>query len=208
MVRRHASGHLRRSKPNRSLEPALDSFDIVLVPDTSCRWFAETGQALCGPFLEYWNAHGALAAQGYPISDEFTEVSDLNGKPYRVQYFERAVFERHPENDPPYDVLLAQLGTLCYRAKYPPAERIIVAIPMPAEPVKIALGGGYVWVVTTDRQGGGSPVRIAAAAGRTVGDLEPVGFESHDSLLAGGVYGCRSRRRWHASIQLRASARR
>jgi carboxyl-terminal processing protease len=27
-----------------------------------------------------------------------------------VQYFERAVFEYHPENEPPYDVLLSQLG--------------------------------------------------------------------------------------------------
>jgi streptogramin lyase len=167
----------------------VDSFDIVLVPDPACRWFAETGQALCGPFLEYWTAHGALPQQGYPLSDEFTEVSDLDGKPYRVQYFERAVFEHHPENAPPYAVLLAQLGTLRYRAKYPPAGRIIAAIPMPAEPVKIALGGGVVWVATTDRQGGGSLVRLAAATGRTVGDPEPVGFEPHDlSVGEGGVW--------------------
>src|SRR4029079_13238896 len=88
----------------------------------SCRWFAETGQALCGTFLDYWNAHGALPQQGYPISDEFSEVSDLNGKPYRVQYFERAVFEHHPENRPPYDVLLSQLGTLRYRSQYAQAS--------------------------------------------------------------------------------------
>ena len=29
----------------------MDSLDIVRVPDPSCRWFAETGQALCGTFL-------------------------------------------------------------------------------------------------------------------------------------------------------------
>ncbi len=29
----------------------------------------------------------------------------------------RAVFERHPENAPPYDVLLAQLGTFRYQEK-------------------------------------------------------------------------------------------
>jgi DNA-binding beta-propeller fold protein YncE len=168
---------------------SIDSFDIVLVPDPSCRWFAETGQALCGTFLDYWNAHGGLAQQGYPISDEFTEVSDLNGKPYRVQYFERAVFEHHPENEPPYKVLLAQLGTFRYRAKYPPAGRIIASIPMPAEPVKIALSGGYVWIATSDRKGGGSLVRIDAATGRTVGDPEPVGFEPHDICFGeGGVW--------------------
>ena len=53
-----------------------------------------------------------------PISDEFTEVSDLNGKPYTVQYFERAVFEYHPENEAPNDVLLSQLGTFQYKARY------------------------------------------------------------------------------------------
>ena len=76
--------------------------------------FAETGHTLGGQFLEYWKSHGGLAQQGFPISDEFTEVSDLNGQPYTVQYFERAVFEMHPENKPPYDVLLSQLGTFRY----------------------------------------------------------------------------------------------
>jgi hypothetical protein len=79
--------------------------------------FKETGKTVGGSFLAYWNAHGGLAQQGYPISDEFTEVSALDGKPYTVQYFERAVFEKHPENASPYDVLLSQLGTFRYRAK-------------------------------------------------------------------------------------------
>jgi polysaccharide biosynthesis protein PslG len=43
----------------------------------------------------------------------------LDGKTYTVQYFERVVFELHPENKPPYDVLLSQLGTLYYRNAYP-----------------------------------------------------------------------------------------
>jgi glucose/arabinose dehydrogenase len=79
-------------------------------------FFAETGHWVGGQFWAYWQAHGGLAQQGYPISDEFTEASDLDpGKTYTVQYFERAVFEQHPENTPPYDVLLAQLGTLRYQ---------------------------------------------------------------------------------------------
>ncbi|MGA7729783.1 MAG: hypothetical protein WCD37_00775 [Chloroflexia bacterium] len=80
--------------------------------------FSETGHWVGGKFLDYWRAHGGLAQQGYPISDEFTEVSDLNGQPYTVQYFERAVFEMHPENAPPNDVLLSQLGTFQHRMKY------------------------------------------------------------------------------------------
>jgi hypothetical protein len=88
-------------------------------PTQDCRFFAETRQEVCGKFLAYWDSHGGLAQQGYPISGEFVEVSDLNGQPYTVQYFERAVFELHPENQPPYDVLLTQLGTLRGREKYP-----------------------------------------------------------------------------------------
>ncbi len=82
------------------------------------RYFAETKHTVAGEFWNYWQQHGGLAQQGYPISEEFAEVSDLDGKIYTVQYFERAVFEKHPENKAPYDVLLSQLGTLRYKAKY------------------------------------------------------------------------------------------
>ncbi|HYP18506.1 MAG TPA: hypothetical protein VEY08_00410, partial [Chloroflexia bacterium] len=80
--------------------------------------FAGTSKRLGGRFLEYWSAHGGLAQQGYPISNEFEETSELDGNTYKVQYFERAVFEYHPEKQAPYDVLLSQLGTLQYARKY------------------------------------------------------------------------------------------
>ena len=84
------------------------------------RLFSETGKTLGGRFRAYWESHGGLAQQGLPISNEFTEASDLDpGKSYTVQYFERAVFEYHPENaGTPFEVLLAQLGTYRYNAKY------------------------------------------------------------------------------------------
>ena len=85
---------------------------------TNGQLFTETGHWVGGLFLDYWNRHGGLAQQGFPISDEFTEVSELNGQPYTVQYFERAVFEYHPENEAPNNVLLSQLGTFQYKAKY------------------------------------------------------------------------------------------
>ncbi|HUS13905.1 MAG TPA: N-acetylmuramoyl-L-alanine amidase, partial [Chloroflexia bacterium] len=88
-------------------------------PAPGAQLFAATGKRVGGAFLAYWQAHGGLAQQGYPISEEFTETSDLDGHPYTVQYFERAVFERHPENAPPYDILLSQLGTLRYQ-QHPP----------------------------------------------------------------------------------------
>jgi hypothetical protein len=84
-----------------------------------CQTFPETGKSVCGRFLQYWQTHGGLAQQGYPISAPFSEASDLDGKPYTVQYFERAVFELHPENPYPNDVLLSQLGTFQFKRKYP-----------------------------------------------------------------------------------------
>lgn len=80
--------------------------------------FPQTGKRLGGMFLQYWQSHGGLAEQGYPISDEFTEIG-ADGKPHTVQYFERAVFEYHPENQSPYKVLLSALGTERYGEKYP-----------------------------------------------------------------------------------------
>src|SRR5215203_2478934 len=38
-----------------------------------CRTFPETGKTVCGKFLVYWDAHGGLAQQGFPLSNEFQE---------------------------------------------------------------------------------------------------------------------------------------
>jgi hypothetical protein len=98
------------------------------------QFFPETGHTVGGIFLRYWREHGGLSQQGYPISEEFTEVSDLDGRPYTVQYFERAVFEQHPEYaGTPAEVLLAQLGTYRYQARYDAAGRPLpTATPAPA----------------------------------------------------------------------------
>lgn len=89
------------------------------VAAADCADFPQTGHQVCGTFLAYWQQHGGLAQQGYPVSDPFTEQSTADGKSYQVQYFERAVFERHPENDPPNDVLLSQVGRDALQARYP-----------------------------------------------------------------------------------------
>ena len=90
--------------------PAVPAF--ASTPD---RWYVPaTGHSLSGRFLQYWQATGGLALYGYPISEPFTETNATDGKPYTVQYFERARFELHPENKPPYDVLLGLLGRQLY----------------------------------------------------------------------------------------------
>lgn len=91
--------------------------------DDGTLYFPETGKSLGGAFRVYWQENGGLQQQGYPISDEFTEISKLNGLPYTVQYFERAVFEWHPELDPPYNVLLSQLGTARRKRIYEPPSQ-------------------------------------------------------------------------------------
>ena len=90
----------------RRIHPA----DPPVDPLAGATFFAETGHNLRGRFADYWRAKGALPQFGYPISEEFVETLE-DGKPYTVQYFERARLEYHPENaDPRYQVLLGQFG--------------------------------------------------------------------------------------------------
>jgi hypothetical protein len=98
---------------------------------TDRRYFPETHHTVKGLFLQYWQDHGGLAQQGYPLTEEFAEQNKLNGQTYTVQYFERAIFEKHPENAPPYDVLLSQLGTFELAARYPNNSNPAAA-PQPA----------------------------------------------------------------------------
>ena len=72
------------------------------------RCFTEVPYCLRGVFAAYWAQHGGLAQFGYPITPEVRETQ--GAKAYTVQYTERARFEYHPENAPPYDVLLGLLG--------------------------------------------------------------------------------------------------
>ncbi|HEX2912710.1 MAG TPA: DUF4352 domain-containing protein [Chloroflexia bacterium] len=87
-----------------------------------CQTFPETGFKVCGRFLSYWLQHGGLAQQGFPISDVFEELNAPppagDGKVHRVQYFQRARFEEHTENQAPNDVLLGLIGSEQYQAKY------------------------------------------------------------------------------------------
>jgi hypothetical protein len=85
-------------------------------------FFPETGHSVSGEFKSYYQSHGlelgdrgitareSLALFGYPVSEPYDEINAEDGQRYRVQYFERARFELHPENQPPYRVLLGRLG--------------------------------------------------------------------------------------------------
>src|SRR5262245_6970467 len=111
----------------------------------NCRRFEQTGQQVCGRFLEYWTQNGGLAQQGYPISGDLQERSDTDGKSYTVQYFEHAVFEAHPANQRPYDVLLSLLGVFEYNRRYgrstPPGQRVSTDNPLYFKETGKTIGG-------------------------------------------------------------------
>ncbi len=76
-------------------------------------FFSQTGHNLGGAFKNYWDSHGGLAQFGYPLTEQISEISSEDKKPYTVQYFERARFELHPENaGTAYEVLLGLLGSI------------------------------------------------------------------------------------------------
>ena len=69
-------------------------------------YFSATGHYLSYGFLDYWREHGDLAQFGYPITDELSD--SVTG--YTEQYFERAVFEWHPDAPAGWQIQLRRLG--------------------------------------------------------------------------------------------------
>jgi len=78
--------------------------------DPNVTYLPVVGHTLGGGFRDYWLRYGGLEQFGYPLTEEFTEINPTDNKPYTTQYFERARFEYHPGNRPPYDILLGLLG--------------------------------------------------------------------------------------------------
>ena len=138
---------LRRPADPRDSATLLASavFTVERAAPANGQCFRETNHCVQGRFLEYWRSHGldlgepgvsereSLALFGYPISDEFEQRLE-DGKVYRVQYFERARMEHHPEHaDPRYQVLLGQFG-----------RQILAAVPgAPTAPARPADGTRY-----------------------------------------------------------------
>ncbi len=95
-----------------SFNRANDRFEAALrpvPPKPGQTYFPETGHNVAPDFLAYWLANGGLAQFGYPLAEE-QDRPDSASPPLRVQYFERGRIEAHPENVPPYDILLGQFG--------------------------------------------------------------------------------------------------
>ncbi len=70
--------------------------------------FREVPNCIEGRFAAYWRQNGGLPVFGFPLGPAHQE--SVEGAAYLAQLFERNRFELHPENHPPYDVLLGRLG--------------------------------------------------------------------------------------------------
>lgn len=105
-------------------------------PRSGCKFFSQTGHNLCEPFLSVWQANGlefdgrsgvseaeSLALFGLPLTESQPET--IHGQRLVVQWFERARFEEHPKNNPPYHVLLGLLGS-----EFPPPPSQTPTPPM------------------------------------------------------------------------------
>jgi hypothetical protein len=68
------------------------------------RYFPETGHAVRGEFLEFFDRRGGLKILGYPITEQFVFEGRL------VQYFQQGRLELHPESSPPNRVRLGAVS--------------------------------------------------------------------------------------------------
>lgn len=85
------------------------------------RCFAETNVCISGRMLQYWLQNGREFVFGLPITP--LQTTEVEGRVLEVQWFERSRLELHPENAPPYDVLVSRLGAdYIAQQGFPPRE--------------------------------------------------------------------------------------
>jgi hypothetical protein len=156
-------------------EPATR--DVPAAPAPATIFFPETGMGLGGGFKHFWEQHGGLATFGYPITDEFREVSPTDGQTYTVQYFERARFEYHPEHQgTPHETQLGLLGRelTAHQSHDPPFQ----PVPDP---------GDGTWFTETGHTLRGSFHRAWAAMGGTAIYGLPISERFEEKLPDGKV---------------------
>jgi hypothetical protein len=154
------------------------------------RKFNETGKTIGGKFRDYWEANGGLAQQGFPITDEFQEKNQTDGKTYTVQYFERAVFELHPENaGTPYEVLLTLLGKfLCPATNQPQSTAVPPTAPptAPSPTPNPSFDPNKVYRLTTQFRGDGMCLDTGANNRVVLQNCAAVSGQSWRITSAGG----------------------
>ncbi|HET9016447.1 MAG TPA: hypothetical protein VFN57_12680 [Thermomicrobiaceae bacterium] len=121
---------------------------VSAASNANCDFFPATGHRVCFGFLDFWRTHGlalgsgssayqrSLALFGYPISEEFVDSSTG----LTTQYFERAVFEYHPELQASGTPVL--LGAIGRRAMAQDNQAFLSANKAPAATGGSAAGSG------------------------------------------------------------------
>ncbi len=92
----------------RDAEPAFQWLGASPSPDRT--FFGESGHTIGGAFAWFWNNRGGVQAFGFPVSEELTEASPVDGAPTLTQYFQRARFELRQNEAGEYIVTRLPLG--------------------------------------------------------------------------------------------------
>jgi lipoprotein-anchoring transpeptidase ErfK/SrfK len=149
-------------------------------------YFNQTGHYLSYSFLDYWRHHGGIPVFGYPISEEFAEGATGS----TVQYFERAVFEYHPEAPAGWTVQLKRLGAVATEGRSSEAQFVRV------EPLN---DGDSIYFAQT----GHLLSRGFRAFWERNNGLAVFGYPLSEEFLEGGYtvqYFERARFEWHADL--------
>lgn len=105
--------------------PAQAAPKAPVAPGTGFAYFPQTGHNIGLKIKKFFDAHGGLEVFGLPL----TEVVEEGG--LRVQYFERARFELHPELSLELNVLLSPLGRQFAEGRTEPEFQWLAASPSP-----------------------------------------------------------------------------
>src|SRR5258706_2583900 len=100
---------------DRLQQQGRDWFTFPKADPSTPHFYASTGHAIAPQFWDYFRTHGldlsqpgtteaeSLALFGLPVSEPAMETNASNAT-VMTQWYERARFELHPENQPPYSV--------------------------------------------------------------------------------------------------------
>jgi len=157
------------------------------------QYFDESGHFVRGAFLEkYLSASDPLKLYGYPLTDEFVAPAGSPVAGLRVQYFQRARFEYHPEDEATGPIQLAPVGRLLYELEDNRDPLLVLSENHPECRYFPETGYQvcYAFLAFFDKFGGlaqfGYPVsNILSINGRLVQYFENTRFEWHPEMPSG-----------------------
>jgi polysaccharide biosynthesis protein PslG len=138
--------------------------------DDGARYFPETGFWVDPEFAHFWENQGGLMVFGYPVSRVFYQDG------LHRQYFERAIFEHHEDEDYPYNVLLVRMGALNTIEERRDLSGSFAPVPVPLDRT--------LWFPETGHTLDG----IFRDYWETNGGLQTFGFPLSEPMLEPGLY--------------------